>query len=208
VRRTNTITGPDPSSEKSQLLRAAFGPSALAHREMRIDIVTAVSVLVISIKLLAIRSLWAFLTAAHFIVFGWLLVQSLLLIFHSRELSDLDMASSIRAARLLDAALKESSQKYQFSYVALHAPFLGYIGYALAFQLELPPWLQWFSDGVEIILAIPAQIVSFVLFYWYNFWCTSVIAFGTRWCRFVGNIPFRKIGSRMNAYSTKTFRSP
>lgn len=38
VRRTNIITGPGPSSEKSQLLRAAFGPNALAHREMRIDI--------------------------------------------------------------------------------------------------------------------------------------------------------------------------
>jgi hypothetical protein len=34
VRRTYTITGPDPSSERSQLLRAAFGPNALAHREM------------------------------------------------------------------------------------------------------------------------------------------------------------------------------
>jgi hypothetical protein len=50
VQRTNTITGPDPSSERSQLLRAVFGPNALAHREMRIDIVTAVSVLVISVK--------------------------------------------------------------------------------------------------------------------------------------------------------------
>lgn len=32
VRRTNTLTGPDPSSERSQLLRATFGPNALAHR--------------------------------------------------------------------------------------------------------------------------------------------------------------------------------
>jgi hypothetical protein len=83
VRRTYTITGPDSSSERSQLLRAAFGPSALAHREMRIDIVTAVSVLVISAKLLTVRSPWVSLTAAYFIVYGWLLVQSLLLIFHS-----------------------------------------------------------------------------------------------------------------------------
>jgi hypothetical protein len=165
VRRTNAITGPDPSSEKSRLLRAAFGPNALAHREMRIDIVTAVSVLVIFVKLLAIRSLWVFLTAAYFIVFGWLLVQSLLLIFHFRELSDLDMASSIRTARLLDAALKESSRKYQFLYVALHAPFLGYICYALAFQLELPPWLQWFSRGVEIFFAIAAQCVLYICFF-------------------------------------------
>lgn len=132
---------------------------------MRIDIVTAVSVLVIFVKLLAIRSLWVFLTAAHFIVFGWLLVRSLLLIFHSRELSDLDMALSLRAARLLDAALKENYWKWNWLYVALHAPFLGYICYALAFQLELPPWLHWVGTIIEILLAMISRLVLLACLY-------------------------------------------
>jgi hypothetical protein len=102
----------NPSSERSQLLRVAFGSNALGHREIRIDIVTAVSVLVIFVKLLAIRSLLVFLVAAYFVVYAWLIVQSLLLMFHSREMSELDMASSIRATRLLDSALKESSKKW------------------------------------------------------------------------------------------------
>jgi hypothetical protein len=123
----------NPSSERSQLLRAAFGSNALAHREMRIDIVTAVSVLVIFVKLLAIRSLWVFLVAAYFVVFAWSIVQSLLLIFHIREMSELDMASSIRATRLLDSALKESSKKWWTPYVALHTPFFGYLYYVLTF---------------------------------------------------------------------------
>jgi hypothetical protein len=159
VRRTNTITGPDPSSERSRLLGAAFGPNALAHREMRFDIVTTVSLLAIFVKLLAVRSLWVFSTAAHFIVYGWLLVQLLLLIFHSREMSDLDMASSVRAARLLDAALKESSLAWSLLYVALHASFLGYLCYVLAFRLELPHWLHWVNFTVERLLLSFASFI-------------------------------------------------
>ncbi len=106
MRRINTIRGPDLSSAKSQLLRAAFGPNALAHREKRMDIATSISALVIFIKLLVICLLSEFLTTAHLIVCGWLLVQSLLLIFHSREMPELDMASLVRAARVMDGDLR------------------------------------------------------------------------------------------------------
>lgn len=169
-RRADTINGPDPYSDRSQLLRAAFGPNALAHREMRIDIVTAVSVLAIFVKLLAVRSQWVFLIAAHFMVYGWLLVQALLLIFHSREMSDLDKASSIRAARSLYAALKESSRKWWSLYVALHAPFLGYICYVLVFRLELPHWMSFIVMFICYLIAYFAYLI-----------CFSLIIFGMPW---------------------------
>lgn len=174
-RRTDTITGPDPSSERSRLLRDAFGPNALAHHEMRIDIVTAMSVLFIFVKLLVVRTLWVFLTAAHFIVCGWLLVQSLLLIFHYRELSDLDMASSIRAARSLDRALKESSSWLWSIYVALHAPFLGYMCYVLVFQLELPHWVNAAVENILWIIAGVAGLGSFVLLIFGVLWLVYLI---------------------------------
>ncbi|KAH8748960.1 hypothetical protein F5882DRAFT_421692 [Hyaloscypha sp. PMI_1271] len=160
-RRTNTITGPDLSNERSQLLRAAFGSNALAHRELRIHSVTAVSVLVIFVKLLAISSSWIILMAAHFMVYGWLLLQSLLLIFHSGKMSDLDMASSVRAARLVDAELKESSSRWWSLYTGLHAPLLGYLCYSLTFRLVLPHWVSTILFVCRISISMVA--LTFIL---------------------------------------------
>jgi hypothetical protein len=64
------------------------------------------------------------------------------------------MASSVRAARLLDAALKESSPKWCSLYAVLHAPFLGCLCYVLAFRLELPYWLHSIVEAILVQFAM------------------------------------------------------
>jgi hypothetical protein len=144
-RRSNTLPAFDPASEKSRILREAFGSNALAHREFRIDLLTAFAELTIFIKLVTVRGDFWFTVGALFLVFGWCAVHTLLLLFHFRELSELEMAAAVRVARTVNAELGEKSESLILFYVLLHLPILGYFSYLAASYM-----LSWLPLNVTI----------------------------------------------------------
>ncbi|KAI9866507.1 MAG: hypothetical protein M1813_001058 [Trichoglossum hirsutum] len=142
-RRSNTLPAYDPASEKSQILREAFGSNALAHKELRIDLFTAFTELTIFIKLIAVRGNGWFAAAGFFLTFGWSAVQTLLLLFHLREMSKMEMAAAVRIARTVNAELEEQAGRWNTLFIVLHLPFFGYPAYLASFH----PWFSEHATG-------------------------------------------------------------
>lgn len=134
---------PDIQGERAKLLHSAFGSNALAHGEKQIDIVTTAATVLILLKLLIIHQAPWFTTYALLIIFGWGAVQSLLLLFHSREMSDVDMVASVRQARLINEDLLKTEHIWKGMYLVMHMPILGYVSYLVAFRFHMPNGLHW-----------------------------------------------------------------
>jgi hypothetical protein len=118
---------------RSLLLRKALGSNALAHREWRIDLVTAVSVLLVCVKVVAISGAAVFRVAASLLIMGWLSVQLLLIIFHSHETLRPQEISSLEKLDALQSEL-DGPNLWNYLFLALEVPFFGYAGYTLAFR--------------------------------------------------------------------------
>jgi len=158
----HSLVAANPNSEKSQLLNSAFGSNALAHRELRIDLVTTASVGLIFVKVLFIKGVPWYTAAASFTILGWFSVQLLLLIFHIQEMDELDMATSIRSARTIDTDLRENSALWDAIYYCLHLPMVGYLSYFLTFRLYsvLPGWIQSDADSFLNMIALLTGVLT------------------------------------------------
>jgi uncharacterized membrane protein len=161
-RRSNTYD--DPAPEKFRILCEAFGSNALAHREFRIDLLTAFTELTISIKLIAVRGNGWFTAAGFSPVFGWFAVQTLLFLFHLREMSDMEMAATVRIAMTINAGLKKQASRWVNLFVVLHLPFFGYLAYLASFR---PQFLEHTTEFVgtikehDLILSFAFTQISF-----------------------------------------------
>ncbi|KAK3318969.1 hypothetical protein B0H66DRAFT_558500 [Apodospora peruviana] len=122
-----------PQMRRRRLLREAFGSNALAHREGRITAVTFFSVFVIFVKMFTVTGAAWFKTAVWFSLSGWIAVQTLLLLFHSRNMTEQDMAASIRLAKVLDQQLEARSNTWFSVFIAFHSPFFGFIAHRMTF---------------------------------------------------------------------------
>ena len=135
--RSNSVSTIDPRLERARLLDEAFGSNALAHREWRIDLVTFVAVFTICVKIFAIRGAPVLTVTALAMILGWLGVQVLLVLFHSRELSRSEMAASVKTARIQNAILKSRSPLFLGLFTALHVPFFAYATFQIVWKLSL-----------------------------------------------------------------------
>jgi len=99
---------------------------------------TAFTELTVLVKLVAVRGDGWFTAAALFLVAGWAALQSLLALFHRREMSEMEMAAAVRVARALNAELKEHRWWWDALFVVLHLPFFGYPAYLVAFLCMVP----------------------------------------------------------------------
>ncbi|KAH0537685.1 hypothetical protein FGG08_005550 [Glutinoglossum americanum] len=142
-RGNNTLPACDPASEKSRVLREAFGSNALAHKEFRISLFTAFTELTIFIKLITVRGNGWFTSAGFFLIFGWSAVQTLLLLFHLRGMDEMEMKAAVRIARTINAELKEQADRWNALFIVLHLPFFGYPAYLASFH----PWFSEHATG-------------------------------------------------------------
>jgi hypothetical protein len=138
--RNNTLPAYDLASEKSKILREAFGSNALAHKELRIDIFTAFAELTVFLKLITVRGDGWYTGAGVFLVTGWVAVQLLLVLLHRREMNEIEMVATVRAARTLNGELKEHGPRWYSLFIVLHLPFFAYPAYLATFK-------PWFSEN-------------------------------------------------------------
>jgi hypothetical protein len=161
----------DPQSEKSRILREAFGSNALAHRELRIDIITGLTEMLVMIKLLAVSGDSWFTAAGMFLIIGWTTVHLMLFLFHFKDMDEIEMTSAIRIARTLNAQLNEDSDNWMMCFIVLHLPIFSYWSYLAAFR----PWfsedavgfiglLKWQAMMLSVLLAIFALMIISAVF--------------------------------------------
>jgi hypothetical protein len=96
-----------------------------------------VSVLTVSVKISAIRGVPVLTATALAMILGWLGVQVLLILFHYREMSRTEMASSVKTARIQNVILKFWSPLFLGLFMALHLPFFAYGSYQITWKLSL-----------------------------------------------------------------------
>ncbi|KAH7110753.1 hypothetical protein EDB81DRAFT_370282 [Dactylonectria macrodidyma] len=125
-------------SEKSRLLREAFGANAVAHGELRIDIFTICTELFVLVKLVTVTGNGWLTAGGLCMVLGWAAVQALLVLTHLRAMDELDMAAALRITRATDAELKEHADWWMGMYMALHLSLFGYAAYLGACR----PWIS------------------------------------------------------------------
>lgn len=168
--RSHTLSAFDPRSEKSQILRAAFGSNALAHKELRVDIFTTVAVFLAFLKLVAVRGNPWLTVGGLFFVFGWASVHVLLILFHLRELDEIEMSESVRLVRIFNTELKSQVRGLGISvFIGLHLPLFGYPAYVATFRplmtqhAEHPRgqlvWLQLIFETLGLVFVVCATIM-------------------------------------------------
>jgi hypothetical protein len=148
-------------SERSRMLQTAFGSNALAHREWRIDLVTTASVFLIIIKLGAVEKIPIFRLVCSLMITGWLAVQALLTLLHSREMDENGMEASIKSAQELDEQLQKFSTKIQVLYLIFHLP----LGFLCVWKLFHNDWVR--PGNIFSILSIlffVATLISGITF--------------------------------------------
>ncbi|KAK1752208.1 hypothetical protein QBC47DRAFT_416686 [Echria macrotheca] len=170
-RRTNSFPGFSPQTEKSRILREAFGSNVLAHRELRIDLFTGLTELFVLIKLLAVTGIGWFTAAGVFMFVGWTTVQALLVLLHLREMDELKMYAAVRTVQDLSRDLQKYSGHWQAFFIALHLPVFGYPAYLAAFR----PWFPedatgfvWFLKGVASFFSEVIALISARLSFWFG----------------------------------------
>jgi hypothetical protein len=102
---------------------------------------------------------------------GWAAVQSLLILFHWRELDNESKKAAVRLTKVLDKDL--DSPVWIYGYLILHAPFFGYAAYRLTFEPLLPLGsLGWFGS---LLCAIPFAglilVLTFFIVYTLSMFC-------------------------------------
>lgn len=107
-------------------IREVFGSNTLVHRELRIDIFTAITGLFVLVKLLCVSGIGWFKIAGIFYGCRLGAVQALLMLLHLREVDELEMTSAFRAVQNLSADLESNSGRWMALFIALHLPLFGY----------------------------------------------------------------------------------
>ena len=172
IPRTNTLSAFGRVSEQSHILREAFGSNALAHRELRIDLFTALTELFVFIKLVAVSGNGWFTAACLFLIAGWGAVQILLVLLHSREMDDLEMAAAVRITSSLHEELKKKSWIWTSMFLTLHLPFFGYPAYLVSFR----PWFPDDASGFLGFFRVTGDLLC------------RILAFTTAWLGFMGGL--------------------
>ncbi|KAN0101669.1 hypothetical protein V8E51_012179 [Hyaloscypha variabilis] len=131
------------TSKVAHILHAAFGNNALARRDFRIDLVTAFTELCVIVKMFAIRGNGWFSAAGMLLILGWIAVQNLLIVLHSREMEESDMIDTVWMTARLDKDLLEWEWWWDTLFLALHLPFFGYPCYLISFH----PWISPTATG-------------------------------------------------------------
>jgi len=179
---TTQISNHSPTSRIAHILHAAFGNNALARRDFRVDLFTAFTEVCVIIKMLAIRGNGWFNAAGMLLVLGWIAVQNLLIILHSREMEEDEMIDTVRMTARLDKDLLEWEWWWDTFFLVLHLPFLGYPCYLISFH----PWISPHATGFLAFLRGCGWFLDIWLSFMtakFSFWATVYwVFFG--WCGF------------------------
>lgn len=89
--------------ENLRLLRKALGSNVLAHEEKWVDLVTAFSVIAITVKLAVTTLPWNMYVPAVFMLAGWFFVWLLLYLFHLEEVEESAMIPIVKEAQQHEA---------------------------------------------------------------------------------------------------------
>ena len=109
-----------------------------AHKEWRIALFTAISVLMVFIKLCSVTGVPAFTTVMMGLLFGWMMVQSLLLLCHGSDMTEDEVQRAIDLSGRMKASQRGRNVLWQICFIALHLPLLGYAAWFPAFRLSVP----------------------------------------------------------------------
>jgi hypothetical protein len=128
-----------------------------AHKEWRIALFTTLSMVLVFLKICAIRGVPCFTIAALGLIFGWAMVQILILLLHWHPFTITEEARSVELATKLRKSLREDDFLWQICFVVLHLPVYGYGWWRLPTVSPLN-----FEDGVAVsILRIIAAFLYF-----------------------------------------------
>jgi hypothetical protein len=129
---------------RTQLLTEVFSTNAFTIRELFITITTYVSMLTVIIKLSVPTSPWQISLWAWLLVFGWLVLQSLLVVLQSSELDDDNFEHIIRGIHLARQYLGTLVLEVILSAVSL--PAFGYVGHVIyTWPQTVPQFVKWIS---------------------------------------------------------------
>jgi hypothetical protein len=103
--------GTIPSHERDNILRRAYGSRILAHREFPLQAVTVLSVASVTAKLFTFLIPEPLRYCGLFMLLGWAGVQSLLLLFHSRDLNETGLRACEAKARRFAGVFRGSDVK-------------------------------------------------------------------------------------------------
>ena len=119
--------------------------------------------------MLAIRGNSWFNAAGMLLVLGWIAVQSLLILLHSREMEESEMLETARMTARLDKDLLGWVWWWDALFLALHLPFFGYPCYLISFHPWISPdatgfltFLRGCSWLLDIFLALMTANLSFL----------------------------------------------
>jgi hypothetical protein len=108
-----------------------------AHKQRRITLFTTISVVIVFIKLCAITGVPVFASAMMGLLFGWTMVQSLLLLFHWRDMSEDEVSRAIHLYGRIRVSLRTNNVPLRICFVALHLPLFGYPVWFFAFKSSI-----------------------------------------------------------------------
>ena len=161
------LSPPDPTikattyraGERMGFLYQAFGSNALAHKEKRIDLVTTASTALVLVKLLVIPQAPWFTAYALLTISGWIAVQLLLLLLHSREMREAEMLASVQTALALRSELDRGAKVWRRLFFVCHLPLFAFLSHFVVFRLVLPSPLQWLD---EVYMILTDTLLSFL----------------------------------------------
>ena len=160
----NQLTNADENGEEDTG-RPVFDKPVLAHKQWRIALFTALSVLLVFIKMSAVKGVpWFTAPAAMFLVFGWIMVQMLLLLLNWKDMTEAEDGRITRQSKDLKSLVDEGSSLWQVYYIISHLPLIGYAAWYLAFKISIPEsW--WVVRGiVSFLVALFWKFLVFPFF--------------------------------------------
>lgn len=192
-RLTGDLPAPQPGSASiiAPKINAAFGGNALARKDLRIDIATMFAEVCLVVKLLAVTGNAWFSAAGMLLALGWVAVQSLLLLFHSREMKEADLEATLRFAGKLKQTISDNDRRWDAFFLTWHLPVFGYLCYLATFS----PWISPEATGllaflkncwwfVTYILAMELALSSlFAIFYLASVYYDRIFTRGLSWRR-------------------------
>jgi hypothetical protein len=103
------VTQPDESDTTSGPVDQIFDETAFPHKELRVAGFTALSVCLLSIKLFVVTGAPWFTASAACLVFGWFMIQLLLLLLHRKAMTNDE--KRLKKSRLAKTKIWESGPK-------------------------------------------------------------------------------------------------
>jgi hypothetical protein len=171
---------------RTQLLTEVFSTNAFTIRELFITITTYVAMLTVIIKLAVSTLPWQISLWAWLLVFGWLVLQSLVVILQSSDLDDDDFKHIIRGIHLARQYLGTPVLEVILSAVSL--PAFGYIGHFIyTWPQTVPQFVKWIS-AIPFFFAILIVWVFFPAIATLPLLAFDYLSQSQPWGRFVPNL--------------------